>query len=165
MKNTVFLWAILAVSIGLAQDKPSAVGNWKLDIAQSEFGSDPAPKSVWGTISADRPQMMSYHVNSVDDKGNRSTFSWSGPEDGSMHPMMMNGKPVGQQSVKKESDGTIVRHGEDPTDGSRFDARGSLSPDGTTFTDQITEKSKDGKESIQKQVWHRVGGANRKPAS
>jgi hypothetical protein len=164
MKNIAFLWAILAVSIGLAQDKPSAAGTWKLDIAQSDFGSDPAPKSVLGTISADTPQMMSYHVHNVDDKGNRSTFSWSGPEDGSIHPMMMNGKPVGQQSVKKESDGTIVRHGEDSTDGSTFDARGSLSPDGKTFTDEITEKSKDGKESIQKQVWLRVS-AKAKPAA
>ena len=39
MKNIGFLWAILAVSVGLAQDKPSMVGNWKLDIAQSNFGS------------------------------------------------------------------------------------------------------------------------------
>lgn len=161
MKNIAFLWAILAVSIGLAQDKPSMAGNWKLDIVQSEFGSGPAPKSVAGTISADTPQMMSYHVHNVDDKGNRSTVSWSGPEDGTMHPMMMNGKTVGQQSVKKESDGTLVRHGEDSTDGSTFDARGSLSPDGKTFTDEITEKSKDGKESRDQQVWHRVG----KPAS
>jgi hypothetical protein len=78
-----------------------------------------------------------------------------------MHPGLLNGKPAGQQSVRKESDGTIVRHGEDSTDGSTFDARGSLSPDGKTFTDEITEKSKDCKESREKQVWHRVG----KPAS
>jgi hypothetical protein len=73
----------------------------------------------------------------------------------------LNGKPVGQMSVTKESDGTIVRHGEDSTDGSTFDARGSLSPDGKTFTDEITEKSKEGKESKEKQVWQRVA----KPAS
>ena len=33
MKNIAILWAILAVSVGLAQDKPSLAGNWKLDIA------------------------------------------------------------------------------------------------------------------------------------
>jgi hypothetical protein len=63
MKNIAFLWAILAVSIGLAQDKPSAAGTWKLDIAQSDFGSDPAPKSMFGTISADTPQMMSFRIH------------------------------------------------------------------------------------------------------
>jgi hypothetical protein len=31
MKNITFLWAFLAVSVGLAQDKPSMAGNWKLD--------------------------------------------------------------------------------------------------------------------------------------
>ena len=165
MKNIAFLWAFLAISIGLAQDKPSYSGTWKLDITHSDFGSEPAPKSTAGTIQKDTPQMMSFRVHGVDDKGKPFSYSWSGPEDGSMHPMMMNGKPAGQQGVTKESDGTLVRHGEDSTDGSTFDARGSLSPDGKTFTDQITEKSKDGKESIQKQVWHRVGGSNGKPAS
>jgi hypothetical protein len=161
VKKIALVWALLSMSAVLAQEKHSAVGTWKLNVAQSDFGSEPAPKSVVGTISADTPQMMSYRVNSVDDKGVRSTVSWSGPEDGSKHPMMLNGKPVGQMSVTKESDGTIVRHGEDSTDGSTFDARGSLSPDGKTFTDEITEKSKDGKESKEKQVWQRVA----KPAS
>jgi hypothetical protein len=41
MKNIAFLWAVLAVSVGLAQDKPSMAGDWKLDIAQCEFGSRP----------------------------------------------------------------------------------------------------------------------------
>ena len=31
MKNIAFLCAVLAVSIGLAQDKTSQVGSWKLD--------------------------------------------------------------------------------------------------------------------------------------
>ena len=161
MKNIALVWALLSMSAVLAQDKHSAVGNWKLDVAQSDFGSDPAPKFVVGTISADTPQMLSYQVHSVDDKGKRSTVSWSGPEDDSKHPLMLNGKPVGQMSVKKESDGTLVRHGEGSTDGSTFEARGSLSPDGNTFTDEIIEKSKDGKESKEKQVWRRVA----KPAS
>jgi hypothetical protein len=161
MKNIAFLWAILAVSVGLAQDKPSFTGDWKLDIAQSDFGSEPAPKSMGGTVFKETPQMLSYRVHGVDDKGKPFVYSWSGPEDGSMHPMMMKGKPVGQQSVRKESDGTFVRHGEDSTDGSTFDARGSLSQDGKTFTDEITEKSKDGKENREKQVLHRVG----KPAA
>jgi hypothetical protein len=32
MKNIAFLWAILAVSVGLAQDKPSMAGNIQLPI-------------------------------------------------------------------------------------------------------------------------------------
>src|ERR1700751_4246022 len=79
MKNIAFLWAFLAVSVGLAQDKPSLAGNWKLDIAQSEFGSGPAPKSVAGTIFKDTPQMFSYRSHGIDDKGKPFSESWSGP--------------------------------------------------------------------------------------
>jgi hypothetical protein len=93
MKNIAFLWAILAVSIGLAQDKPSMAGSWKLDITQSDFGSEPAPKSMAGTIQKETPQMLSYRVHGVDDKGKAFWYSWSGPEDGSKHPTLVNGKP------------------------------------------------------------------------
>lgn len=173
MKNIAFLWAVLSISIGpvigLAQDKPSMAGNWKLDITQSEFGSGPAPKSMTGTILKDTPQMLSYRVHGVDDRGKSFAYSWSGPEDGNMHPIFQDGKRVGQQSVTREQDGTLIRHGEDSTDGSSFDARDSISPDGNTLTEETTSKSKDGKENRQKSVWHRVGGsqqhANGKPAS
>jgi hypothetical protein len=89
MKNIALLWAILAVSIGLAQDKPSLAGNWKLDIVQSEFGSGPAPKSVAGTIFKESPQMFSYRSHGIYDKGKPFSESWSGPEDGSMHPVIL----------------------------------------------------------------------------
>jgi hypothetical protein len=78
---------------------------------------------------------------------------------------MEGGKPSGsQQRAKREQDGTQVRHGEDP-DGSVFDAHDSPSPDGNTITEEITSKSKDGKENTIKYVLRRVGGsASAKPA-
>jgi hypothetical protein len=155
MKNIAFLWALLAVSVGLAQDKPSMAGNWKLDIGQSEFGSEPAPKSEAGTIFKDTPQMFSYRVHGVDAKGKAFWYSWKGPEDGSMHPGLMNGKPSGQASFTRDQDGTLVQHSQD-ADGSTGEARISMSPDGNTATLEGTSKSKDGKESRDKQVWHRV---------
>ena len=160
MKNIAFLWAILAVSIGLAQDKPSMIGTWKLDIAQSDFGSDPAPKSETGTILKDTPQMLSYRVHGVDDKGKPFVYSWSGPEDGSIHTGLLNGKPQDQVGFTREQDGTLVQRGKD-ADGSTFENRISMSPDGNTWTGEGSPKSKEGKESRTKQVFHRVG----KPAS
>jgi hypothetical protein len=155
MKNIACLWAILAVSVGLAQDKPSMAGNWKLDIAQSEFGSEPAPKSQAGTIFKDTPQKFSYRVHGVDDKGKAFWYSWSGPEDGSMHPTLVNGKPSGQTGFTRDQDGTLVQRGED-ADGSTFESHSSVSPDGNTITIEGNSKSKDGKESRDKLVWHRV---------
>ncbi len=173
MKNKVALWAVFSIligsAIGLAQKKPSLAGNWKLDTAQSEFGSDPAPKSMICTVLKDTPQMLSYRAHVVDDKGKSLAFSWSGPLDGSVHPVLHDGKSVAQQSVTREQDGTLVRRGEDSTDGSSFEVRDSISPDGNTLTEEATTKSKDGKENRQKSVWHRIGGsqqhANGKTAS
>jgi hypothetical protein len=34
------------------------VGNWKLDVAQSDFGFEPAPKSETGTVFKDTPQTL-----------------------------------------------------------------------------------------------------------
>jgi hypothetical protein len=155
MKNIAFLWAVLVVSVGLAQDKPSMVGNWKLDIAQSDFGSDPAPKSQVGTVFKDTPQMLSYRVHGIDDKGKPFAYSWSGPEDGSMHSGLLNGKQSDQAGFTREQDGTLVQRGKD-ADGSTFENRISMSPDGNTWTAEGNSKSKDGKESRYKQVFHRV---------
>jgi hypothetical protein len=160
MKNIAFLWAILAVSIGLAQDKPSMAGSWKLDITQSDFGSEPAPKSMAGTIQKETPQMLSFRVHGVDDKGKAFWYSWRGPEDGSKHPMLVNGKPSGQTGFTRDQDGTLVQHNEE-ADGSTVEGHISLSPDGNTMTIEGNSKSKDGKESRDKQVWHRV----KQPAS
>jgi hypothetical protein len=159
MKNAGLLFALLSFSVVLAQDKHSFVGAWKLDVTQSQFAAgDTPPKSVSGRISAETPKMFSYHAHGVDDKGKTFSESWSGPEDGSMHPVMENGKPSGQQSVVKEQDGTLVWQGEGFPDGSSFKGHMYLSPDGNTATEDLTIKSKDGKESKAKQVWHRVGG-------
>jgi len=159
-KLCVILFVSLGAATALAQDKPSMVGNWKMDIAQSDFGSDPAPKSESNAISDDSPQLLSFRVHRVDDKGKPSVYSWRGPEDGSMHPGLRNGKPSGQRGFTREQDGTLVQRGED-ADGSTFEARISMSPDGNTMTIEGNSKSKDSKENRDKQVFYRVG----KPAS
>jgi hypothetical protein len=138
-----------------AKQKHSAVGTWKMEISKSDLGSDPKPKSVTIMVFKDSPELVSWRVRVVDDKGKPSSYSWKGPADGSMHPVMQNGKEIGKQSAKKDDQGALLRHGEDP-DGSSFDARSMLSDDGNAMTDEITSKAKDGKESKQKYVYHRV---------
>jgi hypothetical protein len=159
---------VLFAAGALAQSKPSAVGTWKMDISQSDFGPDPAPKSVTLTILKDTPEMVSWRVHMIDDKGKPLSYSWAGPGDGSMHPVMSNDKEIGKQSAKREDDGSLLRHGEDP-DGSSFDALSKLSDDGQTITEESTSKSKDGKESKGKALYHRVSGSKKisekKPAA
>jgi hypothetical protein len=156
----LFISLVLAcaslVGGAFSQTKQSQVGTWKLDVSQSDFGSEPAPKSATVIVLKDTSALLSWRANMIDDKGQDVSFSWSGPPDGSMHPVMQGGKEVSKQSAKKEADGTLHRHGEDP-DGSSFDAYSKVSDDGNSMTDDGTSKAKDGKESKQKWVFHRVG--------
>jgi hypothetical protein len=151
---------VLSAAGALAQSKPSDVGTWKVDISHSDFGSDPPPKSVTVTILKDTPKMLSWRVHMIDDKGKPLSYSWSGPEDGSMHPVISNGKEISKQSAKREADGSLLRHGE-ISDGSFFDARSKLSEDGNTILEEGTSKSKDGKESKGKTLYRRVGGSKK----
>jgi hypothetical protein len=165
LSTATILVVVLNASLAMAQtnaSKPSAVGTWKLDLKQSTFGSEAPPKSVTLTIIKDTPDAGAWRVDVVDDKGQSHSYSWSGPTDGTMQDLKTpDGQVAGKESVKRDGD-TLIRHGENPKDGSSFDARSTLSADGKTITDVVTEKSKDGKTSKTTGVFHRVAGA--KPA-
>ena len=135
----------------------SGVGTWKLDVAKSSFGSEPAPKAVTLSILQDTPELCSWRVELVDDKGQSMSLSWTGPQDGSMQPVKgPKGEVIAQESLKRDKDGALLRHGVDARDGSTFDARSTLSADGNTITDVMTQKTKDGKTSKATAIYHRV---------
>lgn len=163
MRNLFFATTtcILCIATGAsAQKSRSVVGTWKQDMSQSDFGCEAAPKPTTPatiTILEDRPEMLSWRVRTTDEKGKLVTYSWSGPRDGSMHPIMLSGKVIGQESAKRDSEDAMVRHGEFP-EGESFDARSMMSADGNTITDEITDKSKDGKVCKEKQVYQRASG-------
>lgn len=155
MQLCIALSVLFGASLFAQQQGPFA-GGWKLDTKQSDFGSEPAPKFVTLTILDDTPQKFWWKVTEQDENGKESTFSWTGPADGTMHPVKLSdGTASAQQSAKKEQDGSLVRHGEEP-DGSSFDAHSKLSSDNNTLVDEVTIKSKDGKETKQKYVYHRA---------
>jgi len=143
---------ILAATCAFSQTKSSFIGTWKLDTAQSKM-AEPV-KSLTVVILKDTPQLLSWRGHGIDDKGQTFSLAWKGPEDGSMHPTIRNGKADFNQSASKEQDGTMVRRGEDK-DGS-WEARSKVSADGKTLTDEITTKSKDGKETKDTDVYQRV---------
>jgi hypothetical protein len=148
----ILLFGLSLCTAAFAQNT-SLTGTWKLDTKQSDFGSEPAPKSLTALLK-DTEKTFSMHCHGIDDKGKGFSYSWSGPEDGSMHPLMDNGKAAGKMSARKDGD-VLVRHSEDP-DGSSADYRASVSSDGNTATEETAARSKDGKETKQKTVWHRV---------
>ena len=166
VSTATIMVVVLNASLAMAQtnaSKASAVGTWKMDLKQSTFGSEAPPKSVTLNILKDTPDASAWRVDVVDDKGQSHSYSWSGPTDGTMQDLKApDGQVVGKESLKRDGD-TLLRHGENPNDGSSFDARSSLSADGNTITDVVTVKSKDGKTSKTTGVFHRVAGA--KPVS
>lgn len=138
--------------------KALAVGTWELDLQRSDFGTDPKPQSLTLTILSDTTAQLSWRVDVVDDHQNRFSYSWSGPKDGSMHPMKAaNGQEIGQQSAR-EQEGALLRHAE-LSDGGSFDSRATMSDDGNTITDAISVTAKDGTTMKAIYVAHRAGAA------
>jgi hypothetical protein len=65
---------------------------------------------------------------------------------------------MGEESLKRDADGTLMRKGTDNSDGSSFDSRATLSADGNTITDLLTTKAKDGRTVKMTMVYNRVKG-------
>jgi hypothetical protein len=151
---------LMCFAMGAIGQSRSLVGTWKLDVTQSDFGRDPALRSFTFTMTKDSPELGSYRGHGVDHDGKPISFSWSGPEDGSMHPVKdAAGKTLAMQSLKRQPNGALLRHGEDSSDGSSFNGEGKMADDGNTFVEESTEKSKDGTETKARQVYHRVATA------
>ena len=164
VNTPVVLVMLLNASLALAQtnaSKASAVGTWKMDVKQSTFGSEPPPKSVTLNIIKDTPDASSWRVDVVDTAGKSVSYSWSGPVDGTLQPLKgADGQVIGNESLRRDGD-ALLRHGEDPSDGSSFDSRATMSADGNTITDVTTMKSKDGKTSKATAVYRRSTDADR----
>ena len=155
---------LLSASLALAQtnaSKASAVGTWQMDLKQSTFGSEPPPKSITLNITKDTPDASAWRVDVVDTAGKSVSYSWSGPVDGTLQPLKgADGQVIGRESLKRDGD-ALLRHGEDPSDGSSFDSRATMSADGNTITDVTTMRSKDGKTSKATAVYRRSTEADR----
>jgi hypothetical protein len=152
---------LLTAALPSAFAQNSAKGTWRYDPAQSDFGSQPKPKSIRLVVTKDTPAMLAWHLTEVDADGKTQTRSWSGPEDGSMHPLRAAGKK-NESSFKREGD-DIIRQAK-MADGAMEESHISMSDDGNTMTEHVTGTDKDGKQFTATLVWHRLKAA-KKPAS
>jgi hypothetical protein len=93
----------------------------------------------------------------VDHDGKVISYSMSGSENGSVFPLKdSTGKVLSMESIKKQPDGTLLRHAEDSSDGSSYDSVLKLSADGSTLIEEGTEKHKDGTQKKKKSVLRRA---------
>jgi hypothetical protein len=152
----LFLLAAPPAFAQAAASHVSSVGTWKADLKQSKFGDEQAPKSLTLTIMKDTPQLLSWRVDEVDATGKAMSYSWSGPQDGTLQPVKgSDGKEVGKESFKEDK-GVLIRRGDGGKEGPPFESHVTTSADGNTMTDVVTAKSKDGKPMTQTVVWHRT---------
>lgn len=162
MRKLLAVTAVLltaALPSGFAQN--SAKGSWKCDTAQSDFGSQPKPKSIHLVIIKDTPEMLTWHLTEVTADGKTVTRAWSGPEDGTTHPVKATGEK-GDASFKR--DGNDMVENVKTSDGMSFESHISLSDDGKTMTEHTSGTAKDGKSITETIVWHKVTAAKKAAA-
>lgn len=155
MKKFLAFSALLltaAIPYAFAQSN-SAVGTWKFDAAQSDFGSMPKPKSMTLHITKDTPQMLAWHVTEIDPDGKVIHESWNGPQDGSMQTLRSTGGN-GQASFQNNN-GTLTIHWKMPN-GVTADSTATSSEDGNVMTEHLTGTSKSGQPFTETIVWHKI---------
>jgi hypothetical protein len=123
---------------------------WELNTSATDFGGGPAMKSDRMTILTDTDKWMKWTDVSVDADGKTWKTSWSGPQDGTLKPIV--GMQGAQAGFKTDDDSS---HWVMP-DGSTSDSTIVLSPDKKKATLTLTIKMKDGKEYHQTLVYDRV---------
>ena len=123
---------------------------WNLNVGASDFGGGPALKSDRMVMLTDTEKWLKWTDVTVDDTGKTWKTSWSGPQDGTMKPVV--GMAGSKASFKTDDDSS---HWE-MADGSTSDSTMEMSSDKKQVTINLTIKTKDGKEFNQKLVYDRV---------
>ncbi|HEX5233991.1 MAG TPA: hypothetical protein VFW25_01535 [Silvibacterium sp.] len=159
MKKLLAVTAVLlTASLPSAFAQNSAKGSWRFDAAQSDFGSQPKPKSMHLVITKDTPEMLAWHLTEVNAEGKTTTEAWSGAKDGTMHPI--KGSEQGGQASFQGSDSDLTINEKMASGGSAV-SHVSMSDNGTTMTEHLTGTDKSGNQFTQTIVWHKVTGTKK----
>jgi hypothetical protein len=152
---------LLLLVLGIASTIPCAsapsklVGTWQLDLSASDFGKDPAPKSITLTIFEDSTKKQGYREHRVNADGSFD-YEWRGTKDGTPHAVIVAGVPqTTSLAAIKEVNGDLVEHGIE-SDGTLLTSRLSLSPDGHTITLVNTWIEWNGTETRQRWCFRRA---------
>lgn len=147
---STLLIGMFGLSAFAAHTHAPTPSTWDLNVSASDFGGGPALKSDRMVMLTDTEKWLKWTDVTVDDQGKTLKTSWSGPQDGTVKPIV--GMPGAKASFKTEDDSS---HWEMP-DGSSSDSIMVMSPDKKHVTITMTIKMKDGKEVNQKLVYDRV---------
>jgi hypothetical protein len=160
-KLAVSLVLLLSVAIGgIAQNKPEdkqsrCVGTWAVDLAASDYGTTPPPKSAALRVTKCSADAVAYTYSEVGADGKKFQETWSGKPDGQMLPAKTVPAMPTKNSFKWDGD-VLVGEFDMCPEGTATE-QNSFSEDGKTMTTKRTGKSPKGDYAIT-QVWHRKSG-------
>ncbi|HEY4355624.1 MAG TPA: hypothetical protein VGN16_07760 [Acidobacteriaceae bacterium] len=142
--------ALILVPGALAGHTHAPNSSWKLNAGASDFGQGPSMKSDLYVIHTDSDKWLTFEDTTVDGDGKTWKISWSGPQDGSPHPV--KGMPGATYSSKTADDSSHFAF----PDGTVEDTTLAMSGDKKRVTLTVDGKTKDGKSFHQTLIYDRV---------
>ena len=82
------------------------LGMWKLNLAKSDYGALPLPRSIIRTFRAPREGEIAFTVNEVTASGESIHIEWAGRYDGKHYPAT-GARSYDSVAVKRSSAGTL----------------------------------------------------------
>ncbi len=111
------LFALAPVAL-LAQAAGQGIlfGNWKLNVAKSQFGAGPKLMAMTMKVASDTPELIQYTVDQTTGGGMNFSYSFKGAADGKEYPITGSSsvysytqEPGSVHETQKDSDGTLTK--------------------------------------------------------
>jgi len=142
------LFLLLSCTVALSQKKKPAganpanpwIGNFQLDVAQSQLAGQPPQQEIVAVSAADK-NAVKYTIQGKDAQGNSYTLNYDG-KPGSASPQMAEGKEIAQITYQMPSSHEFTSQGHG-ADGSISTGTITLAKDNKTIT--VREYNKDAK--------------------
>ncbi len=148
--SAALLSSLLAPVTFAAHTHLPTPSTWTLNLGESDFGSGPTMKSDIFVMITDTEKHAKYTDVTVDGDGKTLKSSWSGPADGTPHPI--TGMAGATYSTDAATDVSVMNL----PDGTAITCDFSLSPDKKKFINKCVAKTKDGKQANQTIVYDRT---------
>ncbi|HVJ08256.1 MAG TPA: hypothetical protein VM554_07715 [Acidisarcina sp.] len=105
------------------------VGNWKLNVAKSDFGDGPKLQSMLVNVTSDAPDSIVFSVTETAESGMTFTYKYKGAADGKDYPA--DGTST---TYAYTEEGGVVAETQKDTDGTITKGTFTLSPNGKVGT-------------------------------
>jgi hypothetical protein len=122
-KLSLRIWIVLtllALASGatLAQTAGQGImfGNWKLNVAKSNFGGGQKLMAMTVKVTSDTPELIQFTVDQTTENGFAVSYGFKGPADGKEYPLTGSSsvysytvEPGVVHETQKDADGTITK--------------------------------------------------------